>query len=91
MPRHDQSHGLRPCPPAMSTEPPSRVSLDGPSNGLVSQFDLHLRVIADRYLGFFLERSVNHDPRHSLMPTLLFSDGRSKRPSESLSARPYVG
>ncbi len=45
----------------MSTEPQSKVSLDGPSNGLVTQFDLHLRVIADRYLGFFLERSVAHD------------------------------
>jgi hypothetical protein len=40
----------------MSAEPQSRVSLDGPSNGLVSQFDLHLRVLGDRYLGFFLER-----------------------------------
>ncbi|KAH9060786.1 hypothetical protein EDB87DRAFT_1808472 [Lactarius vividus] len=44
----------RPCP--MSTESQSRVSLDAPSGGLVTQFDLHLRVIADRYLNFFLER-----------------------------------
>jgi len=50
----------------MSTEPQSRVSLDGPSNGLVTQFDLYLRVISDRYLGFFLERSVNHSLRHPL-------------------------
>ncbi|KAH9964547.1 hypothetical protein BC827DRAFT_1259589 [Russula dissimulans] len=40
----------------MSTEPQYRVSLDSPSNGLVTQFDVHLRVIADRYLSFFLER-----------------------------------
>ncbi|KAH9982156.1 hypothetical protein BGW80DRAFT_1261857 [Lactifluus volemus] len=40
----------------MSTEPQSRASLDGPSGGLVTQFDIHLRIIADRYLGFFLER-----------------------------------
>ncbi|KAI0307495.1 hypothetical protein B0F90DRAFT_1674209 [Multifurca ochricompacta] len=40
----------------MSTEPQYRASLDGPSGGLVTQFDLHLRIIADRYLGFFLER-----------------------------------
>ncbi|KAI0005390.1 hypothetical protein BJV74DRAFT_804021 [Russula compacta] len=40
----------------MSTEPQSRVSLDGPSNGLITQFDLHLRVIEERYLSFFLER-----------------------------------
>jgi hypothetical protein len=30
--------------------------LDTPSGGLISQFDLHLRIIADRYLNFFLER-----------------------------------
>ena len=46
--------------------------MDGPSNGLVTQFDLHLKVIADRYLGFFLERSVSHELQLSLMPTLLF-------------------
>jgi hypothetical protein len=78
----------------MSAEPQSRVSLDGPSNGLVTQFDLHLRVVADRYLGFFLERSVSNNLRHSLMPTLLFADGGLKKLSESLSARQetlYVG
>ena len=42
----------------MSTETQSRASLDTPSGGLVSQFDLHLRIIADRYLNFFLERSA---------------------------------
>ena len=66
----------------MSTEPQSRLPLDGSSNGLVTQFDLHLKVIADRYLGFFLERSVSHDLQLSLMPTLFFADGKSKRPSE---------
>ncbi|KAI9445530.1 hypothetical protein H4582DRAFT_2109166 [Lactarius indigo] len=40
----------------MSTESQSRVSLDAPSGGLVTQFDLHLRVVSDRYLNFFLER-----------------------------------
>src|SRR6202453_1930715 len=45
------------CP--MSTESQSRVSLDTPSGGLISQFDLHLRIIADRYLNFFLERSAS--------------------------------
>ncbi|KAI0252694.1 hypothetical protein BJV78DRAFT_331476 [Lactifluus subvellereus] len=40
----------------MSTEPQLRAYLDGPSSGLVTQFDIHLRIIADRYLGFFLER-----------------------------------
>ncbi len=42
----------------MSTESQSRVSLDAPSGGLVTQFDLHLRIIGDRYLNFFLERSA---------------------------------
>ena len=78
----------------MSTEPQSRVLLDGPSNGLVTQFDLHLKVIADRYLGFFLERSVGRDLQPPLMPKLFFPDGGSKRPSESWSARqtpPCIG
>jgi hypothetical protein len=43
----------------MSTESQSRASLDTPSGGLISQFDLHLRIIADRYLNFFLERSAS--------------------------------
>ena len=42
----------------MSTESQSRVSLDTPSGGLITKFDLHLRIIADRYLNFFLERSA---------------------------------
>ena len=63
----------------MSTEPQSRVPLDGPSNGLVTQFDLHLKVIADRYLGFFLERSVSHDLQLSLIPTLFFSQTEDRR------------
>ncbi|KAF8272362.1 hypothetical protein EI94DRAFT_1776950 [Lactarius quietus] len=40
----------------MSTESQSRASLDTPSGGLITQFDLHLRIIADRYLNFFIER-----------------------------------
>ncbi|KAI9512277.1 hypothetical protein F5148DRAFT_1163734 [Russula earlei] len=45
----------------MSTEPQSRISLDRPSYGLVNQFDLHLRVIADRYLGFFPRKEAYID------------------------------
>ena len=42
----------------MSTEPQSRVVLDGHSNSLVAQYDMHLKVLADRYLSFFRERFV---------------------------------
>ncbi|KAI0271619.1 hypothetical protein BC834DRAFT_860454 [Gloeopeniophorella convolvens] len=41
---------------ATTSDPQARTSLDTPSHGLVSQFDLHLRVITDSYLGFFQER-----------------------------------
>ncbi|KAH8997007.1 hypothetical protein EDB86DRAFT_3043847 [Lactarius hatsudake] len=40
----------------MSAEPQSRVVLDGHSNGLITQYDIHLKVLADRYLAFFRER-----------------------------------
>ena len=42
----------------MSTEPQSRVVLDGHSNSLVAQYNMHLKVLADRYLSFFRERFV---------------------------------
>ncbi|KAI9433319.1 hypothetical protein H4582DRAFT_2082478 [Lactarius indigo] len=40
----------------MSAEPQSRAVLDGHSNGLIAQYDTHLKVLADRYLTFFRER-----------------------------------
>ncbi|KAN0129126.1 hypothetical protein V8E53_010988 [Lactarius tabidus] len=40
----------------MSAEPQSRAVLDGHSNSLVAQYDIHLRVLAERYLSFFRER-----------------------------------
>ncbi|KAH9057750.1 hypothetical protein EDB87DRAFT_1832895 [Lactarius vividus] len=40
----------------MSAEPQSRGVLDGHSNGLIAQYDTHLRVLGDRYLFFFRER-----------------------------------
>ncbi|KAH9027952.1 hypothetical protein EDB85DRAFT_78971 [Lactarius pseudohatsudake] len=40
----------------MSTEPQSRAVLDGHSNGLITQYEIHLKVLADRYLAFFRER-----------------------------------
>ncbi|KAI9455782.1 hypothetical protein BJY52DRAFT_1278579 [Lactarius psammicola] len=40
----------------MSAEPQSRAVLDGHSNGLVAQYDIHLKILAERYLSFFRER-----------------------------------
>ena len=43
----------------LSIEPQSRVVLENYSNSLLAQFDSQLGVIADRYLAFFQERSIN--------------------------------
>ncbi|KAH9179052.1 hypothetical protein EDB89DRAFT_1925124 [Lactarius sanguifluus] len=40
----------------ISVEPQSRVSLESHSNSLLTQFDVQLEIIADRYLTFFQER-----------------------------------
>ena len=45
----------------ISVEPQSRVVLESHSDSLLAQFDTHLQIITDRYLTFFLERSVNID------------------------------
>jgi hypothetical protein len=43
----------------ITVEPQSRVALASHSNVLLAQFDAHLGIIADRYLDFFQERSIN--------------------------------
>ena len=43
----------------ISVEPHSRALLDNHTNYLLSQFDTQHRIIADRYLAFFRERSIN--------------------------------
>ncbi len=43
----------------LSVEPQSRVLLENYSNSLLAQFDTQLDIVADRYLAFFQERSVN--------------------------------
>ena len=43
----------------VSVEPQSRVVLESHSDSLLAQFDVHLGIIADRYLAFFQERSIN--------------------------------
>ncbi|KAH9051873.1 hypothetical protein EDB87DRAFT_630949 [Lactarius vividus] len=40
----------------ISVEPQSRVFLESHSNNLLTQFDVQLEIIADRYLAFFQER-----------------------------------
>ncbi|KAH9037701.1 hypothetical protein EDB84DRAFT_1128646 [Lactarius hengduanensis] len=40
----------------ISVEPQSRVFLESHSNSLLTQFDIQLEIIADRYLAFFRER-----------------------------------
>ncbi|KAH8992689.1 hypothetical protein EDB92DRAFT_1945106 [Lactarius akahatsu] len=40
----------------ISVEPQSRVTLESHSNSLLTQFDVQLEIIADRYLTFFQER-----------------------------------
>ncbi|KAH9051871.1 hypothetical protein EDB87DRAFT_1693352 [Lactarius vividus] len=43
----------------ISVEPQSRVFLGSHSNSLLTQFDIQLEIIAERYLAFFRERRVN--------------------------------
>jgi hypothetical protein len=43
----------------LSVEPQSRVLLESHSNSLLAQLDAQLGIIANRYLAFFEERSVN--------------------------------
>ena len=43
----------------ISVEPQSRVFLESHSNSLLTQFDVQLEIIADHYLAFFQERSVD--------------------------------
>ncbi|KAH9168933.1 hypothetical protein EDB89DRAFT_1909003 [Lactarius sanguifluus] len=40
----------------MPAEPQSRVVLDGHSNGLIAQYDIHPKVLADHHLSLFRER-----------------------------------
>ena len=43
----------------LSAEPQSRVVLESHNNYLFAQFDTQLGIIANRYLAFFQERSIN--------------------------------
>src|ERR1700761_4817438 len=67
----------------LSVEPQSRVVLENYSNSLLAQFDSHLGIIADRYLAFFRERSLN--PSRVLYVTLTIqSSGEPSRQHSQL-------
>ena len=53
----------------LSVEPQSRMVLTSHSDSLLAQFDEHVQIIADRYLAFFQERSVNFDVVLDFTPT----------------------
>ena len=42
----------------ISVEPQSRILLESHSNNLLTRFDTQIRIIVDRYLAFFQERSI---------------------------------
>ena len=50
----------------ISAEPQSRVVLESHNNHLLAQFDTQLGIIADRYLAFFQERSINFTTSRTL-------------------------
>jgi hypothetical protein len=43
----------------LSAEPQSRVALKSHSDSLLAELDTQIGIIADRYLAFFQERSIN--------------------------------
>jgi hypothetical protein len=49
----------------ISVEPQSRVVLESHNNILLAQFDTQLSIVADRYLAFFQERSINFATIHT--------------------------
>jgi hypothetical protein len=49
---------LQPPMSFISVEPQSRILLESHSNNLLARFDTQIRIIVDRYLAFFQERSI---------------------------------
>jgi hypothetical protein len=43
----------------LSVEPQSRVAFESHNNSLLAQFDTRFTIVADRYLAFFQERSID--------------------------------
>ncbi len=66
----------------ISVEPQSRVFLESHSNTLLAQFDTQLEIVANRYLAFFQERSVNAVRVLHFTLTVPFSGEVSKQSSQ---------
>ncbi|SRR6266702_233686 len=73
-----------PPPPMsfLSVEPQSRVLLETHSNSILAQFDTRLKIIADRYLAFFKERSINLVRVLHFILTVRSSDDVLRQPSQ---------
>ena len=69
----------------VSIEPQSRVVLESHSHSLLAQFDTQLGIIADRYLAFFQERSLNLLPVFHVILTAHSSGDVLKQNSQSSS------
>jgi hypothetical protein len=66
----------------ISVEPQSRVLLESHTNTLLAQFNTQLRIIADRYLAFFQERSIDLLQVFHLTLIIQSSGGVLRQPSQ---------
>ena len=66
----------------LSVGPQSRVVLESHSDSLLAQFDTHLQIIADRYLAFFQERSVDVIRVFCITLPIQFSGEELRYPSQ---------
>ncbi len=71
----------------ISVEPQSRVFLESHSNNLLAQFDIQLEIIADRYLAFFQERSVNVIRVYAILTLSIQFSGEELRYPSQLSEK----
>jgi len=71
----------------LSVEPQSRVLLENYSNTLLVQIDTQLEIVADRYLAFFQERSLNLVRILHCTLTVQFSGEVLRQPSQWSSER----
>ena len=71
----------------ISVEPQPRAVLEGHSNSLLTQFDIRLKTITDRYLAFFQERSIDLSQDFRFTLTVRLSGETSKQPSQLLFAK----
>ena len=72
----------------LSAEPQPRFVLESHSNRLLAQFDTQLGILANRYLAFFQERSVNLVQARQATLNILLSGEVLRYPSQSSSEHP---